>query len=201
MLVFLCNQAFPNFMSAWQTVYTISPSADSTLALEVSKTGLMRRRKHMLFFENFAGELSYVPEHPESSRLDLSIDAPSVVCRDQWLKPKQQQMVTSYARNEALAAGRHPEIRFTSTRISAKALRGFVVEGVLNLRGIGRNVRVNVVLSPLKRGRFQIDGDATLLLSDFGIAPPSMLFGLIGTQDDTLLRLLLWAAEPAQEHA
>jgi polyisoprenoid-binding protein YceI len=188
-------------MPAWQTVYTISPSADSTLALEISKTGLWRGKKHVLFFENFAGELSFVREHPESSRLDLSIDALSVVCRDQWLKPKQQQMVTLYARNEALAADRHPEIRFTSTRISAKPLRGFVVEGVLNLRGTGRNVRVNVVLNPRTRGRFQIDGDSTLLLSDFGIAPPSKLLGLIGTEDTALLRLLLWAAEPVETHA
>ena len=184
-------------MSAWQTIYTISPSNDSTLALEVFKTGLMRRKKHILFFENFAGELSFVREHPESSRLDISIDALSVTCRDQWLKPKQQQMVTKFAR-EALAVDRHPDIRFASTRISAKPLRGFVVEGVLTLRGTGRNVRVNVVLNPMKRGRFQIDGDATLRLSDFGIPPPSMLLGLIGTKDEALLRLLLWAAEPVE---
>jgi polyisoprenoid-binding protein YceI len=188
-------------MTDWQTVYTISPSADSTLALEVHKTGLMRRKKHILFFDNFAGELTYVREHPESSRLDISIDALSVACRDEWLKPKQRRMVTEYALKEALAADRHPEIRFASTRIAAKPLRGFVIEGVLTLRGTGRNVRVNVVLNAMKRGRFQIDGDATLRLSDFGIHPPSMLFGLVGTQDEALLRLLLWATEPVQAHA
>jgi polyisoprenoid-binding protein YceI len=198
LLVFLCVQASATFMSAWQTVYTISPSNDSTIALEIFKTGLMRGKKHMLFFENFAGELSFVREHPESSRLDISIDALSVTCRDQWLKPKQQLLVTKYAQNEALAAGRYPDIRFASTRISAKPLRGFVIEGVLTLRGTGRNVRVNVVLSDLKKGRFQIDGDATLRLSDFGIIPPSMLFGLVGTKDEALLRLLLWATEPVE---
>lgn len=187
-------------MRAWQTVYTISPSADSTLALEVSKTGFLRGKKHILFFENFVGELSFAHEHPESSRLDLSIDAFSIICRDPWLKPKQREMVMRYAR-EALAAERHPEIRFTSTRIAEKPLRGFVVEGVLNLRGTGRNVRANVVLNPMKRGRFQIDGDATLLLSDFGIVPPSRLLGLIGTEDAALLRLLLWAAEPVDTPA
>jgi len=198
-LVFLNVQATAISMSAWQTVYTISPSNDSTLALEIFKTGLMRGKKHMLFFENFAGELSYVREHPESSRLDISIDALSVTCRDQWLKPKQQQMVTKFAL-EALAADRYPEIRFASTRILAKPLRGYVVEGVLTLRGTGRNVRVNVVLNLMKRGRFQIDGDATLRLSDFSITPPSMLLGLIGTKDEALLRLLLWATEPVGAH-
>jgi len=188
-------------MSAWQTVFTISPSNDSTIALEIFKTGLMRRKRHILFFDNFAGELSYVHDHPESSRLQISIDALSVTCRDQWLNQKQQRMVTAYARDHALAVDRYPEIRFASTRISAKPLRGFVVEGVLNLRGTGRNVRVNVVLNPMKRGRFQIDGDATLRLTDFGITPPSMWFGLAGTKDEALLRLLLWAAEPVEAHA
>ena len=187
-------------MSAWQTIYTIAPSLDSTLALEVFKTGLMRGKKHFLFFENFQGELSYVRECPESSRLDIMIDAASVVCRDHWLRPKQQQMVTSFARNQALAVDRHPEIRFASTRISAKPLRGYVIEGVLSLRGTTRNVRVNVVLTAMNRGRFQIDGDATFRLSDFGITPPSLLFGLAGTKDEALLRLLLWATEPIAAH-
>lgn len=184
-------------MADWRTIYTISPSVDSTLALEIEKTGLMRGKKHLLFFESFRGELCYVPECPETSRLDIMIDAHSVACRDAWLKPKRQAQVTSFARRDALDAAHHPEIRFASTRVCAKPLRGFVVDGVLTLRGTGRNVRVNVVIGPMKKGRFQVDGDATLSLSDFGIHPPSQLFGLVGTKDSALLRLLLWATEPA----
>jgi polyisoprenoid-binding protein YceI len=187
-------------MSQWQTVYTISPSLDSTLTLEVFKTGLMRGKKHILFFENFRGELSYVKDCPESSRLDVTIDAASVICRDRWLRTKQQQMVTSFARNQALDAEHHPEVRFASSRISAKPLRGFVIEGVLKLRGTTRNVRVNVVLTAMNRGRFQIDGDAAFRLSDFGIQPPSTWLGLAGTKDEALLRLLLWATEPSGSH-
>lgn len=183
-------------MPEWQTIYTISPSADSTLALEVFKTGLKRGKKHVLFFENFRGELAYVNEHPESSRLDLMIDANSIACRDPWLRPKQQKSVISFARANALDAVRYPEIRFASSRISAKVLRGFVVEGVLAIRGITRSIRVNVVLTAMSRGRFQIDGDAGFRLSDFDIHPPSSLLGLVGTQDEALLRLLLWATEP-----
>ena len=188
-------------MADWRTIYTISPSIDSTIALEIEKTGLLRGKKHQLLFEKFQGELCYVPGYPESSRLDMIIDAASVVCRDKWLKPKQQAQVTSYARREALDAVRHPEIRFASNRISAKPLRGFVVDGVLTLRGVGRNVRVNVVLNPMKNNRFQVDGDGTVRLSDFGIKPPSSLLGLIGSKDDSLLRLLLWATEPVSASA
>ncbi len=95
----------------------------------------------------------------------------------------------------------HPEIRFASTRISPKALRGFVVEGVLKIRGVGRTVKVNVVLNPMKHDRFQVDGDASLLLSDFGIQPPSSLLGLIGTKDEALVRLLLWATASPRSQA
>ncbi len=183
-------------MPDWQTIYTISPSIDSTLALEVFKTGLKRGKKHMLFFENFRGELSYINERPESSRLDLMVDANSVLCRDAWLRPKQRKAVMSFAKTKALDVAHHPEIRFASSRVSAKPLRGFVVEGVLAIRGITRNIRANIVLTAMSRGRFQIDGDAPFRLSDFGIHPPSSLFGLVGTQDEALLRLLLWATEP-----
>ena len=189
------------FMSSWQTSYSILPSGDSTLALEVFKTGLMRGKKHLLFFEKFRGELLYVQDCPETSRLDILIDAASVTCRDAWLRPKQQRMLTSFARNEALDVRRHPEIRFASTRISAKPLRGFVVEGVLTVRGTSRNIRVNVVLTAMTRGRFQIDGDATLPLSDFGIKAPKLMLGLAGTKDEALLRLLLWATEPVPTKA
>lgn len=183
-------------MPEWQTLYTISPSLDSTLALEIFKTGLKRGKKHVLFFENFGGQLAYIHDCPESSRLDLTVDAASMVCRDPWLRPKQQKQVTSFAQTSALDAAHHPQIRFSSSRIAAKPLRGFVVEGVLTLRGTARNIRLNMVLTSRSRGRFQIDGDATLHLSDFDVRPPSSLFGLIGTSDEALLRVLLWASEP-----
>jgi polyisoprenoid-binding protein YceI len=180
-------------MSTREQLYSISPSNDSTVALELSKTGLMRRNKHILFFENFRGELSYGPDPIPASRVNLIIDAASVVCRDKWLRANRQQAVTRYARAEALLADRHPQIEFLSSRISNKALRGLVVEGVLNIRGITRTLKINVVLTPMKHDRLQIDGDAVFRLSDFDIQPPSKFFGLIGTRDEALLRLLLWA--------
>lgn len=176
-----------------EALYTISPSSDSTLAIEIWKTGLQRKKKHVLFFEQFSGTLHYSQDEPEKSTVAILIGARSVVCRDNWLKEKKQRQVTNYARQEGLAADRHPDIRFSSRQIRPKALRGFVVEGDLNLRGISRVVQVNVVLNPRKHDTIQIDGDATIRLSDFGMNLPSSLFGLIGTKDEALIRILLWA--------
>lgn len=180
-------------MSSRGLVYTISPSADSTLAIEVFKTGLQRKKKHLLFFENFKGSLSYVPHEPESSCAELVIDANSVICRDAWLNNKKKKLLTQYVKQEALVTDGHTEIRFSSNRISPKPLRGFVIEGELKICGISRLVKTNVVLSEKKHNALQIDGDATLCLSDFDIKPPSSFFGLVGTKDEALIRILLWA--------
>lgn len=173
--------------------YTISPSNDSTLAIEVFKTGLHRRKKHILFFEKYSGELWFAPDRPEASQVKLVIEAASAVCRDIWLSEKKRQAVTQFARKEGLEASTYPLIEFTSTRLCAKELRGFHVEGVLKVRGMTRVVRVNVVLSSRKNDRFQVDGDAALRLSDFGVPRPAAMFGLTGTKDEALIRLLLWA--------
>jgi polyisoprenoid-binding protein YceI len=180
-------------MPAREALYTISPSADSTIAIEIFKTGLMRRKKHIFFFERFKGELCYFADHPEASRVNFTIDTNSIVCRDQWLKAKKQQFLAQYARDKILETRTHPEIRFASTRISSKPLRGYAVEGELKIRGTGRIVKVNMVVSPRRNDSFQLDGDATVCLTDFGIRPPSALLGLIGTKNEGLVRLLLWA--------
>lgn len=172
--------------------YTISASDDSTIAVEVFKTRLMRKRKHLLFFQNFSGHFLHSSERPEDSQLKLTIDAKSVICRDQWLKVRQQRRVTEYARN-ALAAERHPEIQFSSSRVAIKPLRGFTFEGVLNVCGVTRVLKLNLVLSPRSNARLQLDADASIRLTDFGITPPSSRFGLAGTKDDALIHLLLWA--------
>lgn len=180
-------------MPASEVLYTIEPSADSTIALEVWKTGLMSKRKHLIFFENFSGALSYAAEEPQSAKANLVIDTGSAVCRDNWLKPRKQHEVTKYVKEEALVSDGHREIQFRSSRISPKPLRGFVVEGELKICGISRLVKVNVVLNEKKHDVIQLDGDATLHLSDFDIKVPSSLFGLIGTKDEALVRILLWA--------
>lgn len=178
-------------MNASEVVYTISPSNDSTVALELAKTGLMKNKKHLLFFEQFEGELRYIPQAPEASKTTFSITAGSLVCRDKWLKPRKIRKVTSYAR-QALNVSVFPSITFQSASISAKPLRGYAVEGTLTIRDVSRPARLNIVLTEMSRGALQIDGDATLKLTDFGIEPPKSLLGLIKTQNEVLVRLLLW---------
>jgi polyisoprenoid-binding protein YceI len=176
-----------------QTSYVILPSNDSTLAVEIYKTGLMKRKKHLLFFEQFRGELCYFPHDPERSRVKMTIDAASLICRDKWLKLRKQEEVSRYARTQILAVDRYPHITFASDRIAAKRIRGYDVQGVLTVRDTARTVNLNLVVNQTKPETLQIDGDATFRLSQFEVPRPSSLFGLIGTKDEVLIRLLLWA--------
>lgn len=181
-------------MAATQALYEITPSYDSTVAIEVVKRGLLHKRKHVLVFERFDGRLHYSPDDPTGTHVEIKIDPRSILCRDKWLKPRKQKRVAEVARNQVLAADRHPEIRFVSNAVSAKPLRGFIVEGTLTLRGAEHSLKANVMFGPQTNGRFQIDADAPIRLSDFGIKPPSRLLGLIGTRNEAMIHLLIWAS-------
>lgn len=178
-----------------QASYLILPSDDSTLAIEVCKSGLTRRKKHLFFLERFGGELTCTGDEPEPSDIRIEIDPTSLVCRDKSLRPKAQEQISRYAQ-DILAIDRHAEIKFKSSSVSRKAIRGFAVEGILKIRDTSRTVKANIVVNQTKPERLQIDGDAMFRLSEFGINPPSSFFGLVRIKDEVLIRLLLWATLP-----
>jgi polyisoprenoid-binding protein YceI len=182
-------------MSARHTVYNISPSPDSTLAIEIRKTGLVKR-KHLFVFEQYRGELIYDPEQPLQSALNLSIEANSLVCRDSDAKPKVRQRLTRFALAEALQAAEHPVVLIQSQRFLAKPLRGFIAEGTLRYHGVDRNIKANIGFGVPKKDRVQLDADATLRLSDYNLPRPSSLFGLIRTEDEVVLHALVWGTIP-----
>ncbi len=178
-------------MPARHTVYKISPSPDSTLAIEIRKTGLVKR-KHLFVFEQFSGELTYDPDQPLDSALNLSIEANSLVCRDSDAKPKVRQRLTQFALKQALRADDHPVVLIQSQRFLAKPLRGFIAEGTLRFHGVDRNIKANIGFGVPKKDRVQVDADATLRLSDYNLPRPSRLFGLIRTEDEVVLHALIW---------
>jgi polyisoprenoid-binding protein YceI len=159
--------------------YTISPSDDSFISIEVSRTGLRRRKKHFLSFNKFKGEMCFSENDPGVFKMSLIIDAGSAA--------------GELACKKALEANVHPDIRFTSDSIRAGVLRGFVIRGILQIRDTPCVVSFSTTLNRGRNSRLQIDGDATLRLGDFGLPRPSALFGLIGTKDEALVRVLLWA--------
>ena len=182
--------------------YTILPSNDSTVAVDVSRLSFGRSRcKDTFYFEAFQGEMTFTPDDLAAFKMQLRIDARGVACFRAGLSEKKRLKTADLARKALTAAGRN-EIQFTAKSISAKPLRGYLIECVLHVCGISRVVKVNAVFSPVRNGAWQLDCDATIRLSEFDLPCPSSLFGLLSTRDESSVRLLLWAAPLAQsEHA
>lgn len=179
------------------TRYIIRPTGESSVAAQVFRSGLMARRKHVLFFQQYSGEVDYDCENPENSRVQLVFDATSVVCRDQWLKPEKRQSFLTFVQKEILAADDHEQITFSSNRINRLSSTRFQLEGTLNLRDHSKPVLFEAVVIQNGKDRLEIDGTAQLRMSDYGIDRPTALFGLIGTKDEVVLRFLLWPERAA----
>jgi polyisoprenoid-binding protein YceI len=182
-----------------EILHVISSSTDSIIAAQVLETRLMRKYKYFVFFENFKGDLHYFPNHPERSRLTLDIDATSVRCRDRSIRESKQRWISEYVRDSVLNASAHPGIQFASYQISAKALRGMVVEGVLTVRGTTRVLKMNAVFTPVGADRLEIETDSIFRFSEFGVKPPSSLFGVVETSDQVLMHLHLYAAPQVRD--
>ena len=170
-------------MSEPLTVYTISPSPDSTIAVEIKESGL-RKRKHLFVFERFSGELLYHPNQPLASTLKLHIEVASL---------------TDRGAQEALLAEAHSAIILESRSFRAKPLRGFIAEGTLTLHGLQHDIRANVEFGPVKKGRVHMEGDATLSLSQLRLPRPTSLFGLVRTDDMAVLHASLWGISQSDE--
>lgn len=170
----------------------IVASSDSTVAVEALQTRPFRKRKLILFFESFRGEFFQSPDAPGTTRLDLQIEASSVVCREKSFSAAKRVEVARQVREAMLAASQYPQIVFRSTIVTAKPLRGFVMHGDLTIRGITHTAKANLGVSEMSHNRLQIDADAQIRLSDFGIHPPSSLFGLVRVSEDAMAHLMLW---------
>jgi polyisoprenoid-binding protein YceI len=180
-----------------QTHYIIRPTSESSVAVQIFKSGLMARRKHVLFVQQYRGEVEYDCENPENSRVQVVFEATSVVCRDQWLKPEKRQSFLAFVQKEILTTHRDKNITFSSNRIERISSTRFRLEGTLRLRGSAKSVIFEVVVIQNGKDRLEVDGTAQLRMSDYGIHRPTAFFGLIGTKDEIALRFLLWPERTA----
>ena len=97
---------------------------------------------------------------------------------------------------EAVREVEHPSIAFSVTgwelAPEADGFRG-VARGRLTLAGVARDVEVAVRGEPDASGGVRAVGSTDLLMTSFGIEPPSALFGLIKARDRVEVRFDLRA--------
>ena len=90
---------------------------------------------------------------------------------------------------EALKANVHPEILFTlSAPLRLNPVRNcgtaIPVKGNLSLAGVTKQVTMQVRTFDIDRGNAQFEGYEDLKMTDFGVKPPSALFGTMRASPD-----------------
>lgn len=166
-------------LSAQVERYSIRPNESDRLELRVAKTGLYRGKVHVFLFPKYTGSLSYDPQKPEASQVNLTIAASDIKLTDTWLSAKDFKSVQEYALKDMLAAEKYPDITFSSTAVQATDSTHFEVRGMLTIRGIAKPAVLHVSLS----GK-SFQGNATIRLTDYGLKPPKAALGLVGTEDE-----------------
>lgn len=90
---------------------------------------------------------------------------------------------------EALKANVHPEILFTlAAPLQLIPVRdcgtAIPVKGTLSLAGVSRPVTMLVKTFEITRGKLQFEGYENLKMTDFGVKPPTALFGTMRAAPD-----------------
>ena len=107
----------------------------------------------------------------------------------------------------ALKAKDNPDIRYRLRRVVAlrtasntdrPSLRLAAI-GELSVAGVSREITTEITLNRTADGYFVLHGESDLLMSDFGVNPPTALFGLIRADNHMsvafdLKAMLVWAS-------
>lgn len=175
--------------------YEIHPAPFGRLALTVEKTGLYRGKRHLFLFEQYSGELQFDPQKPELSKVQLTIDSRSLICKDDWLSASDLKKVQETALDDMLAVKQYPSMTFTSTSIKPLGGDRYEAQGTLTIRSLTKPVLVTVHLNAADPKALRIDGNATIKLSDYNLKPPSALLGAIGTKNEMTLSFTVVATK------
>ena len=160
-----------DYAAAPAGAYALDP-AHTSVILKVSHLGLSA---YTLRMGGVKGGFSFDPAHPETSRLEVEIDAGSVDTGDAAFNRQIAE--------EVLEASKYPTIRFVSTAVKpGPEGRGQVV-GDLTLHGQTHPVTLDVVFNgfgatpPDRQVRMGFSADTTVRRSDFGATKYAPMVG------------------------
>jgi hypothetical protein len=86
--------------------------------------------------------------------------------------------------------------RFDVVSASADA-NSLVMQGTLRIAGRERVVRVPVVFEEQRDGSVRAQGALPILMTDYGISPPTALFGVLRTENRIVVKFDLLVDKPA----
>jgi polyisoprenoid-binding protein YceI len=114
------------------TRYLVRPTYTS-IRFSIVKWGVMKEEG---IFRDFNGTLDFDPAHPERSRIEITVQAPSIDTKNET----RDNVVRS---DDFLDVARYPTLSFVSRSVNQEGGRWFVT-GDLTIHGTTRRIRVPI---------------------------------------------------------
>lgn len=113
--------------------------------------------------------------------LDLNIPIAAFRCGNRVMESDMR---------EALKADRHPSVTFSFRELLERnAESGYaVIAGDLTLAGVTRRIDLIISAQRLSRASYRVRAELPLRMTDFGVTPPSALFGAIRARNSLTVR-------------
>lgn len=183
--------AVPAFAQT-QAVFPIQPG--SKLWVE----GTSNKSDWSVNATEFAGSITMNPQgtaqDPGVQQVKITIPSAKIL--------SNKSTIMDRLMHDALQVEAHPQVVYTLT--SAKAAPGktpntfaLQTQGQLTLAGTTKDIEVIVQGERMADGQVRFTGSHKMKMTDYGMAPPSAMFGALRTADDVTVRFDLVVA-PAQ---
>jgi hypothetical protein len=98
---------------------------------------------------------------------------------------------------KALRSRQYPKIIYDMEKVSVKTLpklpnltAEFDTVGRLSIAGVTRTLTIPVTVKALEDQQFEISGSTTMKMTDFGVTPPTAIFGLLRTGDQITIHFI-----------
>jgi len=134
----------------------------------------------------------YAPEFSVTLRMTEDNQPADVSLRvDALAMESRKSTIMDRLMRDALDTDNHDTITFASTGITPSDSSTYVVVGNLELAGTEQPVTIPVRRGVNQSGQVVWDGQVALKMSDFGIKPPTAMFGALHTGNDVTIRFRL----------
>ncbi|HLT50813.1 MAG TPA: YceI family protein [Arenibacter sp.] len=131
---------------------------------------------------NLKGTMSYA-----DNIKDISLQVPVADIKSERGAAMDKKM------HGALKMEEHPEVSFTFQEIDKSD--GLSIKGKLTIAGVGKSVDLKSEVSALDNG-YRVTGSKEIILQDFGMEPPTAMFGQIVVGDKVTINYnLVFIAE------
>ena len=185
--------------------YRIDPERSEVVAItKPAGLGAGLSHHHVLEAKGLEGQIVHDPAAPERSSIEISApvarlvnDDPAAVSRHGH-KPSlseedRKKVAHTIQSAEQLDGAKFPRLTFRSTAVRALGGGKLEVAGQLSIRGVSREVKLPVTVTP-GEGTLRGEGKLAITHTQFGFKPVSMLLGAIANADEVEIRVKLVAA-------